>query len=250
MREITVVDQSTAVKSAEVERVLVALQVQVDRDFATNWGGLRAVLKKAQQPPDDGEAIYLVDDTSQASMLGYHDAQPGEKPRGFVFVRTCLEHGEAWSATLSHELLEQLADPYTNTAALVKSMNGWPVAVAYEVCDPVENDEYTIDGVAVSNFVHPEWFADPDSSPRLGNKVDFLGRLSGPLRMSPGGYLLYQRILGQWEAAHASQVPVHQREAQPHSRRQRRTDHQRAHFGCDPIVLIPELRHPDAGVTV
>ena len=187
MREITVVDQSTLISDAEVQRVLVALQVQVDRDFAPAWGGLRALLLHAQHPPADGEVIYLVDDTSHANVLGYHDALPGEKPHGFVFVRTCIQHGEAWSATLSHEVLEQMADPYTNTAALVTSLNGWPVAVAYEVCDPVENDEYTIDGVAVSNFVFPEWFEDVwgrDS----GKQFDFCGKVKEPFQLLKGCY--------------------------------------------------------------
>jgi hypothetical protein len=83
------------------------------------------------------------------------------------------------SAVLSHEVLEWWYDP---------ACNDWSdrgrSSVAKELCDPVENDYYLIDGVAVSNFVLPAWFNSLDKR----GPWDRLGRLFGPFTMTHGGY--------------------------------------------------------------
>lgn len=67
-------------------------------------------------------------------------------------------------------------------------------AVAYEVCDPVESDSYTVrvDGakVTVSNFVTPHWF-DPQA--KAGEQLDWLGKLAKPFTMTSGGYMVIMR---------------------------------------------------------
>jgi len=61
---------------------------------------------------------------------------------------------EGWSRDLSHEVLEMLVDPTTNRDVYY---NG--VGRVVEVADPVEWDGYRLDGVFVSDFVLPSWFA-------------------------------------------------------------------------------------------
>ena len=76
----------------------------------------------------------------------------------------------SWTVTLSHELLEMLADPWINWCA--QGDDG--KIYALEVCDAVEADRmgYEIDGVLVSDFITPSWF-----EPTHADRVDFKGRI-------------------------------------------------------------------------
>src|SRR5205823_5958794 len=122
-----------------------------------------------------------------ADALGYHTRllEGRVRPCGFVFVRRCLEAGDAWQSVASHELLEMLADPLVNLAA-EGVRDGAPALYAVEVCDPVGGDSYDVAGVPVANFVLPTWFL---AAPLPDNTlVDFLGRLADPFTLSPAGY--------------------------------------------------------------
>ena len=63
----------------------------------------------------------------------------------------------------------------------------------YEVCDPVQDESYIVDGVAVSNFVLPLYFTPADEENNLARN-DFMrvtGRKGGALSslwLAPGGY--------------------------------------------------------------
>jgi hypothetical protein len=84
--------------------------------------------------------------------------------------------------TLSHELLEMLADPWINWCAMGSDSKIY----ALEVCDAVEADElgYQIDGVQVSDFITPAWY-EPTSADRL----DFKKHVSKELELARGGYI-------------------------------------------------------------
>src|SRR6185503_9677901 len=85
---------------------------------------------------------------------------------------------------------EMIADPGVNLFAegYVKyrghRVKGY---VAYEVCDPVQETTYRIDGVRVADFVMPEWF-EPD---RQGGsiKFSFCDAVQAPFELAPGGYM-------------------------------------------------------------
>ena len=53
--------------------------------------------------------------------------------------------------TASHELFEMVIDPIANLWAEATSRTQY----GYEMCDPVEEDTFMVDGVEMSNFVHP-----------------------------------------------------------------------------------------------
>jgi hypothetical protein len=219
MRTIALVNDSTLVGPDDVGRCAAALQTQVSRDFAPTWG-IDARVRIASEPEDDEEVLYLLDDAAQADALGFHSRTVGGRPCGFVFVRPCLEVGDPWEATASHELLEMLADPLVNLAA-EGTFQGRAALFALEVCDPVEGDGYEVAGVPVSNFVLPTWFVSgplPDIA-----LVDFLGRLADPFTLSPGGYVSYCTELGRWQGWFARRCPKHRRQPSAYSRRRRRT---------------------------
>jgi hypothetical protein len=62
---------------------------------------------------------------------------------------------------------------------------------AYEMSDPVEEDTFLVDGIQMSNFVHPSWF-EPFRHPP-GTKYDHLGLLKKPFSMTKGGYMIIKK---------------------------------------------------------
>jgi hypothetical protein len=111
-------------------------------------------------------------------------------PVTYVFAKDDLEQYGEFTSTLSHELLEMLADPDANLYALGftrsktrKKSEAW---IPYEVCDAVQENLYSIDGVRVSDFLFPEWF-EPEHK-RGSMKMDYRGVLRSPFELAPGGY--------------------------------------------------------------
>jgi len=187
--KIAVTNASTVVtSSAEVAKVIAALQKQVSRDFAPIWGidaDLRVV--PAGTKPASGEWwLVILDDSDQAGALGYHDVTDQGLPIGKVFAKTDATYGEKWSCTAAHELIEMLVDPNINLTVFDESSAGGRL-YAYEACDACEAEKfgYKIDGVLVSDFVFPSWF----ESFRKSGQFDFMKKISKPLQLLSGGYI-------------------------------------------------------------
>jgi hypothetical protein len=158
--------------------------------------------------------ISVTDNPDQAGALGYHELTSRGTPLGKVFAALDIQSGGSWTVTLSHELLEMLADPWINWCA--QGSDG--KVYALEVCDAVEADElgYRIDGVLVSDFITPSWF-----EPTRADRVDFKRRISRPLELASGGYISVLDPGGLWTqiaAQDAPAIPI-----PSGSRRQRRT---------------------------
>jgi hypothetical protein len=195
----------TAISDADVQRVLRALNRQIEGDFAPYWSmsaQLRLEGKTGTKPSGQdtsdmrGDAVvYLWDSKKFDDALGYHDRNFKGIPFGFVFTELSKELGEHWSTTLSHEALELIADPEVNLLVQgphPKKRTGiafhW-----YEMCDAVQADTYEIDGVVVSNFVLPLYFTHGNE---LGGRNDFLGvkhrgKTLDSFGVNPGGYIGY-----------------------------------------------------------
>jgi hypothetical protein len=191
------------VSDEELQRVIRAINRQINEDFAPYWH-LHATLRlegRSTDKPDAessnelrGDAIlYLCDDINVPAALGYHDDNNRGIPYGFVSTTLSQKIGDShWSVTLSHEALELLADSETNLLVRGphpespdKEVFHW-----FEMCDAVQSETYEIDGVAVSNFVLPLYY----SSAKVDARFDYLCRNhdDGPLRpfhVNPGGYI-------------------------------------------------------------
>jgi hypothetical protein len=180
---IAITNASTCRSDAQVEAVLPALQKQVSTDFKAYWQEdcTLTFLPKDQPLTPGWWQIVVLDNPDQAGALGYHELSSAGTPLGKVFAQFDVRNGFSWTVTLSHELLEMLADPWINWCAIGSDSRVY----ALEVCDPVETDElaYEIDGVQVSNFVTPAWF-----EPNCCDRVDFLKHLSRQLELHAGGY--------------------------------------------------------------
>jgi len=59
----------------------------------------------------------------------------------------------------------------------------------YEVCDPVQADSYDVDGIAVSNFVTPLYFAQLPSP--TTTRTNYLNNSLDRFGVRPGGYFSY-----------------------------------------------------------
>jgi len=115
-----------------LERAVTAQAVQLRQWWRTpcvTWGsgGWQLTLADAVPPLICG------------NDAGCHWAAPNPA----VAVGTSGGSYAQWSVTFSHEVMETLADP---------QMTG------REVCDPVQDGSYWLDGVQVSDFVTPAWF--------------------------------------------------------------------------------------------
>jgi hypothetical protein len=199
----------TPIPDAKVQEAIRAVNRQIAGDFAPYWSmaaTLRLEGKSAGVPETrdlrdmrgDG-VLYLWDGKDPFSALGFHEANHRGIPYGFVFTQLSKSLHERWTTSLSHEALEMIADPECNL--LVRgphpSKRASYVFHYYEMCDAVQNDTYTIDGVTVSNFVLPLYFTGQDE---VGARNDFLStthrdkktRKPATLRsfgINPGGYV-------------------------------------------------------------
>ncbi len=181
---IAITNASTCLSDAQVEAVLPALKKQVSDDFKAYWEqDCSLVFLPKDLPLIQGWwQIVVTDNPDQAGALGYHEMTSGGTPLGKVFAKLDFSSGSSWTATLSHELLEMLVDPWINWCAVGSDSKIY----ALEVCDAVEADDlgYRIDGVLVSDFVTSAWF-----EPTYADRMDFKQYVSKELELARGGYI-------------------------------------------------------------
>ena len=200
---ISIVNFTNTLKDEDVHTVIRAINRQIGQDFEPYWH-MGATLRLEgpgttadKQSPEElrGDAIiYLWDKAADVpDAIGYHDKNNAGLPYGFVFTEIAKQVGEPWSVTLSHEALELIGDSDVNVLAAgphPKNPNQ-RVFFWYEMCDAVQSENYTIDSVAVSNFVLPLYFTVEAD---VGSRNDFLGRrytghLLTSFGINPGGYV-------------------------------------------------------------
>jgi hypothetical protein len=201
---LTLANVSSHVPQSKFLDAVAAIQKQVTRDFEPEWH-ISAKLKGIALPLDgkkapiqkDADAIIYLGDSSDdpttgvSGALGYHSANNRNIPYGFVYLNICDQSKEAWSCTLSHEVLELLGDPdavMTVTGPAPKEKAG-TVHYDFEVCDPTQGDQYSINRVAVSNFVGRKYFGMLGGS---GN-TNFLKLPLTAFGLRPGGYFQYEK---------------------------------------------------------
>jgi hypothetical protein len=154
----------------------------------------------------------VIRDHAASGDLGYHIE--GDKPVGYIFAADDIEDAGEYTSTLSHELLEMIADPNVNlyAAGPFHLENRRRVGFfALEVCDPVQENYYTIDGVRVQDFVFPEWFEQNHKKGAM--KMNHMKTIDAPFTLAEGGYTeVFSK--GRW---HSLTGP----KAKPKSRRHR-----------------------------
>ena len=207
---LVVANLSTSIDDATFAAAVAAIGVQVSRDFRPEWGvsgalsATRLALGGAQANINGApDAIVYVGDSSSdpttgvSGAFGYHSLNFGNLPYAFIYLDVCAKYGEIWSCTVSHEVLELLADPTTVLTATGPAPSGvgapgQTVTYDLEVCDPTQGDTYKISNVTVSNFVTKAYFG------MLGGSAasNFLNLSLSPFGVRPKGYLQYEDAAG------------------------------------------------------
>jgi len=191
-------NSSTVVSDAQVMAAVAAIQIQIDEHWEPAWklSAKLRIMSTAQMSRKLGRSnpnfwiIEILDTSDSPGALGYHSEKRNGVPYGRVFAKTCIDSGYSWTVTLSHEVLEMIADPYVNLLATPTDANNHYL-YAYEVGDPVESDAsgYTISAlgqnVLVSNFVLPGWFDSLSTGP-----YDYRNQLTGPFQVQSSGYAM------------------------------------------------------------
>lgn len=170
----------------DFDKLTAALQACFDQYFLPVWGYPVKLYNTTKAKPSDWQLVYF-ENADAADALGYHDLTKKGQPAAKIFVKTTLDDHELVSVTACHELFEMVIDPIANLWA--EAADG--TEYAYEMCDAVEEDTFEVDGIAMSNFLHPSWF-EPFVHP-AGTKYDHLGRLTKPFTMTKGGYVIIKK---------------------------------------------------------
>lgn len=218
---IAVMNQSTVFTDAEAQSYIQPLQVQWNRDLSPIWPVHDASfvwVPSGQTPPRASWWLVFLDNSDQANALAYHDLTNAGLPISKIFCKTITDNNESISVGASHECLEMAVDPWLNLASQDRNGTFW----ATEIADPVEGKaySYTINGVAVSDFVTPDWFAHQHSDKHL----DFTRHETKPFQILPGGYAQYFDPSSGWQQVTGSEKATSDRAIHPPigSRRERR----------------------------
>src|SRR5947207_12386079 len=147
-------NRATVALGVDFDSLIAALQEYVNSYVAPVWG-TPAKLVKTKDFQSGAWAMVFLDDADQPGALAYHDLTPDGLPISKVFVKTTLADNNLVSVSASHELVEMLVDPAINmmtTGPDPKTM------YAYESADPVEEVTFKVNGIDMSDFVHPAYF--------------------------------------------------------------------------------------------
>jgi hypothetical protein len=220
MPQIAVINESTAAANQHIQGMLHAFTWQWNVDLKSVWRVDEAAftfLHSRQVPPRGAWWVVFLDDSDQAEALGYHDLTNEGLPISKVFVKPILADNAILSVGASHEICEMAVDPWLNSA--YQDSNG--VFWAGEICDPVEDDGYgyEINGVGVTDFVTPDWFAHLHAA----GPVDFKQHARTAFHVLTGGYAqMFEPQHGWVQITGAAAEKSRRAVAAPGTRRERR----------------------------
>lgn len=184
IHQVTLQDQSSLnLTLSQLQDVIQALQIQLDRDFTPVWGVHAVVqaLDRGENVPKIAWPMTILDQSDAG--LGVHLDKNG-KP----FAE--IQQGNDWSITASHEMLEMLVDPLGHKLRsdpdIDPASDSHQVQYLVEVGDPCEVFAYSINGINVSDFITPEFY---DTNAPAGTLFDFLGRLNQAFDVPDGCYI-------------------------------------------------------------
>src|SRR5476649_512211 len=119
MPHTVVINESTAMSDADIQKMLPAFQQQWNADLKSAWQVEHAsfhFLPQRKAPATASWWLVFLDNSDQASALAYHDLTNDGYPVAKVFVKTLLTQGASVSLAASHELCEMAVDPWLNAA--------------------------------------------------------------------------------------------------------------------------------------
>jgi hypothetical protein len=194
--QVGLVDKTGKLDSKLVQAAAAALNLQVMRDLSPVWNvqatvrflpdpntipvGVWPVFLVAKLPPGEGGVHLDKKNQPYSLVIGTPDSAD-------------------WTIDASHETLEMLVDPAGNRLQTSRAIEVVKAGVQdapgefdylVEACDPCEaaNYAYSIDGIAVSDFITPHFY-DPVAN--VGTLYSFAGHIQRPRQVLPGGYISF-----------------------------------------------------------
>jgi hypothetical protein len=226
---IAIVNKSSMCSNSEVETMVAAIQIQLNRDVLPAFNLKSATIQffaDELQIPAEAWTIYIIDNDAQVEgALGFHQEEADDKIDGYIMCEPILSNGGAVlafdtanpgqytvSATLSHEVIETLGDCYTNCWY----DRGDGTLISAELCDCVEEVGYGINvngvEVSVSDFVYPSFF-NPYATKALNGPFNYLNTLEEPFTMLAGGYWIQRTSdLNSEQQVFGEKMPAWRRE--------------------------------------
>jgi hypothetical protein len=222
MQQIAVMNESTVISDADVQKMLPAFDQQWNKDLGPVWGVDAATftfVPRHRIPAAGSWWLVFLDNSDQADALAYHDLTNDGMPISKVFVKTLQSDKASVSVGATHELCSMAVDPWLNSAYQDPKGVFW----AGEVCDPVASDQYgyRIGDVLVTDFITPNWFVPEHAS---GN-IDFQGHLHTAFAVLPGGYAQKFDPRHGWVQVAGHMAASTRRENAPHGSRRERRSH-------------------------
>lgn len=192
---IAIVNKADTKLGYDLGKMIAAMQKALDEHFSPVWGTPAKLIScESQARIPAGAWQFLLQDVPPSDVkgaLGYHDLMVKlGVPISFVFVKTTLDDGGDVAVTASHELWEMLVDPGAQLWADGNDGEIW----AWETADAVEETDFVIDGVRISNFVYPSFF-ESFRKPKSA-QFDHLGLVGQPFSLLKGGYTLLRQGRG------------------------------------------------------
>ena len=187
---INVVNQATVPLGVDLAALVDAMNLYVSDHLGPTWG-VGCKLSIGKKVTTTGWNMVFLDNADAPGALAYHDITNKGWPILKVFVKTTLADKALVSVSASHELAEALVDPGCDLWC--QGPGGF--MYAYESADAVEETDFPVNGIPMSNFVTPLWY----ESYRKSGKFDHLGKCSKPFQLLPGGYaiLMKQGVISQ-----------------------------------------------------
>lgn len=183
LKHLAIINESAQHETSYVMRIAAALQKQIVRDFAPIWktSATVALFENEADVPIDYWKIIIRDDIGYSGLAGIHLDQNGQ-PYALIDADENIE------ITCSHEALEMLADPFGREFVAGPSPKPGQGRVNFlvEVCDPSEAHSYTINGIRVSDFYTPDFFAPVHVE---GLRYSFMNVIKEPRQVLAGGYI-------------------------------------------------------------
>jgi hypothetical protein len=193
------------IRSDELAAVAAALQTQVLRDFAPEWGAAAVVAAVPFEAIPAGYIPLIVQDTLESDGTnGFHRTRADDTAYSLV------PYGPTWSLAASHEVLRMLANPTGSGRRPGQSCLAGQGTVEFliDVCAACQDvaAAYAIDGVVVSDFCTQAFFGAP------GEMYSFNGGV--PARCEPAAngvvtWLADDNLLYQARADRQGRVQVH-----------------------------------------
>lgn len=213
---------ASQVTAVWLDQVAAACTIQLNRDLAPAWGGEYEV-RVGSGPTDlaPGEIPFvIVDAIPTPDAVAEHSVEGNAQPFGDLGLVTCSTLDDVSSA-VSHELCETAVDPDINAWRDDGQGKEW----AQEASDGVEGNSYRINGIAVSDFLLPAFFAPQAPAPYSYTQATGAPGAypAAPFATAAGGYQNVRNV-GTGETQVDGEVPARRlaRARHPSSRFYRR----------------------------